>query len=306
MACSTKADTEASICSARAGRSAAIARRQHARPLIGRPPIGQDGLIERAVGLCRRQRGFQPLQEVRRMGEMAIHAGQDQGLGPVAEAVEPQHALPGLGRDIGFGSKRRQVDVGRRQARPLLRRAFGRHIAAQPRDQGAQREEIDGVGMVVARQHRIDAGRFRTGQRAELRQGHVAAKIDDGAVGHALKVQRLHRLPCPGQRSVERGEMAPHQVDHAHAHRGADVGKEFGGLSGRRRFGDGRKRIVHSAACLESWPSTVKNDADLGCLGNSTRPSVRRAKRASLPRTMRPSFGLGMGLRAIGTASAAV
>ena len=66
--------------------------------------------------------------------------------------------------------------------------------------------------------------------------------------------------------------MAPHQVDDAHAHRGADVGEEVGGLSGRRRFGDGRKRIVHSAACLESWPSTVKNDADLGCLGSSTRP----------------------------------
>ena len=49
---------------------------------------------------------------------------------------------------------------------------------------------------------------------------------------------------------------------------------------------------------------TVKNDAVLGCFGNSTRPSVSRANFASVPRTMRPSLGLGIGLRASGMASA--
>ena len=58
------------------------------------------------------------------MGEMAVHAGEDQGLGSIAEAVEPQHALPGLRCDVGFGGERRQVDTGRRQTRPLLRRSF--------------------------------------------------------------------------------------------------------------------------------------------------------------------------------------
>ena len=61
--------------------------------------------------------------------------------------------------------------------------------------------------------------------------------------------------------------MAPHQIDHAHAHRGADVGKEFGGLSGRRRFGDGRKRIVHSAACLELLAQHGEERRRLGLLG---------------------------------------
>ena len=60
------------------------------------------------------------------------------------------------------------------------------------------------------------------------------------------------------------------------------------------------------SAALDSWPITVKNEAVLGCFGSSTRPALRRANRASLPRTMRPSLRLGIGLRAIGTASAAV
>ena len=56
---------------------------------------------------------------------------------------------------------------------------------------------------------------------------------------------------------------------------------------------------------LEGMFSTVKNDADLGCCGSSTSPADRRANRAGLPRIMSPSCVLGIGLRAMGTASAA-
>ena len=62
----------------------------------------------------------------------------------------------------------------------------------------------------------------------------------------------------------------------------------------------------HSAACAEACPCTVKKLADFGCCGNSTRVSVIRAKRAGLPRITSPSCVLGIGLRAKGTASAAV
>ena len=229
------------------------------------------------------------------------------GCGRSPNRLSRSTSCPGLGRDVGFRRERRQGDVGRRQARALLRRAVRRRLAAQPGHQGAQREEVDGVGMVVARQHGVDAGRLRR-RRATPSFGTtmVSRKRTSRLVGHALQVERLHGGPGPRQGAVDRREVAPHQIDHAHAHRGADVGEEVGGLAGRRRFGDGRKRIAHSAACLESCPSTVKNEAVLGCLGSSTSPSVSRANRASLPRTMRPSFGLGIGLRAIGTASAAV
>ena len=53
-----------------------------------------------------------------------------------------------------------------------------------------------------------------------------------------------------------------------------------------------------------SW--TAKNDARIGCSGSSTTASERRARRVRRPRTIMPSFRLGMGLRAIGKASAAV
>ena len=53
-------------------------------------------------------------------------------------------------------------------------------------------------------------------------------------------------------------------------------------------------------------PCTAKKDAILGCSGSSTRPSIRRAWRIFCPRTISPSFGFAIGLRASGTASAAV
>ena len=91
-----------------------VPSRAFAPALMSRPPIVENGAVERAVGLRRRQRRFQPLQESRCMGEMAIHAGEDQGLRSIAEAVEPQYALPGLRRHVGLRNERRQVDVGRR------------------------------------------------------------------------------------------------------------------------------------------------------------------------------------------------
>jgi len=69
--------------------------------------IGRDGAIERAVGLKRRQHCLEPLQERRRMRQMAIHAGQDQRLRPIAEVIEPQDPLPGVGRHIRLGGKLR-------------------------------------------------------------------------------------------------------------------------------------------------------------------------------------------------------
>jgi hypothetical protein len=53
-------------------------------------------------------------------------------------------------------------------------------------------------------------------------------------------------------------------------------------------------------------PWTAKKDAILGCSGSSTKPSIRRAWRILCPRTISPSFGFAIGLRASGTASAAV
>ena len=199
-----------------------------------------------------------------------------------------------------------RTHVGRRQARPPARRALRSSLAAQPGDQRAEREEIDRVGVVVARQHVVDALRLLARERAEHGQAHAFAEPDGRAVDYALEIERLHRRPRPGQRAIDRREMPPHQVDDADADGRADVGEQLGGFARRRRFGDGRKRVGHSAACLDSWPITVKNEAVLGCLGSSIRPSLRRATRASLPRTMRPSLRLGIGLRAIGTASAAV
>ena len=118
-------------------------------------------------------------------------------------------------------------------------------LPAQPSHQSAQSEEVDGVGMVVARQHIIDARRFLTSQRAEQRQAHALAEKNGGTVGDALEIERLHRSPCPRQGAFHRCEMAPDQVDDAHTDRGANIIEQLGRLTRRRRFGDGGKRIGH-------------------------------------------------------------
>ena len=71
---------------------------QRAGEAGGRLAIVEDGPAQRAVGGNRRQHRLDALQERRRMGQVAVHAGQDQRLGLVAELVEPQDQRPGLGR----------------------------------------------------------------------------------------------------------------------------------------------------------------------------------------------------------------
>ena len=62
---------------------------------------------------------------------------------------------------------------------------------------------------------------------------------------------------------------------------------------------------VQPAAPLAS-SCTAKNDARTGCSGSSMTASESRARRVARPRTIMPSFRFGMGLRAMGTASAAL
>ena len=64
------------------------------------------------------------------------------------------------------------------------------------------------------------------------------------------------------------------------------------------------ERDHEEASPASSW--TAKNEARIGCSGSSMTASESRARRVRRPRTIMPSFRLGMGLRAIGNASAAV
>ena len=59
------------------------------------------------------------------------------------------------------------------------------------------------------------------------------------------------------------------------------------------------------ALSFDAWPITVKKEALVGCSGNSTCDSLRRAVRVFSPRTMIPSLGFAMGFLASGNASAA-
>ena len=140
-----------------------------------------------------------------------------------------------------------RVTSGRRQTRTDGGHARARRLAAQPGGERAQGEEIDRVGVVVARQHVIDAGRLHAREGSELRDDHGRAEAHGRLVRDAPQVERLHRGPGPRQRSFDRGEMTPHEIDHTHANNGADVGEEVGGLTRRRGFGDGGKRIVQAA-----------------------------------------------------------
>ena len=62
---------------------------------------------------------------------------------------------------------------------------------------------------------------------------------------------------------------------------------------------------IQSVAPLAS-SCTAKNDARTGCSGSSIVASESRARRVARPRTTMPSFRFGMGLRAMGKASAAL
>ena len=145
----------------------------------------------------------------------------------IAEAVEAQHQCPGFGRHVLRRGELGQDDVGRRQARAGLGHALPGRLAAQPRDQRAEGEEVDGVGVIVARQHVVDALRA-----ARPRASRAPAGSCSRGTG------RPRGRPCPAGRAASpraqahgsapsmRREVAPHEIDDAHADGGADVGEE--------------------------------------------------------------------------------
>ena len=137
---------------------------------------------------------------------------------------------------------------------------------------------------------------FYVGERAEryrlaLMEGEAAAARR--AYGCRRKTHR--RTPRPANRAKPRrrrrvAETCPHRTADpaaaAHRARGAIV------------------RAQVEAVLASSW--TAKNEGRIGCSGSSITASERRARRVRRPRTIIPSLRLGMGLRAIGNASAAV